>query len=80
MEQIGAILKNFTDKNTPLPGNICHDCNGEIIKKVSGLFRGQLTYRIPECTNCGRAYFNAANVRATGEKEFNKLLNTPYGL
>lgn len=75
-----TVLENFSDRNTPLPGNICHDYGGEVIKKVTGLFRRQLTYSIPECSNCRRIYFSAINVRSTGEKEFKKLLNTPYGL
>lgn len=63
--------------HTPLPKNLCKRCNGDVIKKVSALFRGAFTYGTPECVNCGRIYIYAENVRPVGEEAFQKLLNQP---
>lgn len=63
---------------TPLPENLCRDCNGEVVKNVAGLFRGNFQYFSPVCQGCGRPYPHATNVRTVGEQEFLDLVRKPF--
>ncbi|OHA84264.1 MAG: hypothetical protein A2937_03365 [Candidatus Yonathbacteria bacterium RIFCSPLOWO2_01_FULL_47_33b] len=75
---ISQAVKEMVEKATPLPGNKCHDCEGEVVKKAQSLLRGKFGYAVPECRNCGRTYLYAENVRSGGTEEFLDLLNKPY--
>lgn len=81
--EVATFLKKHVEENTPLEGNRCKEdgCDGEIVKKVTGLYRGKFSYSIPACNKCCRMYFFAKNVLVVGEKEFfEKILRTPFVL
>lgn len=75
---IKAIIREHVRKNTPLPGNICHDDEGEVVKRVTSLFRGRFGYSLPVCSVCGRVYLFSKDVRQVGVQEFLKLLEQVY--
>ena len=80
IEALKQSLRENTEKQTPLPGNICKSCNGEVVKKVNALFRGKFYYSFPECNTCGRVYFYASNARAVGEEAFRQILEQPLSI
>ena len=71
MEKIRVAIEEHNEKHTPAAGNICKEdgCGGRVVQKVSGYFRGQFTYRHPECDKCGRVYFYANDAIHTGEEK-----------
>lgn len=77
-EELRQEIDARKQQHTPLPGNFCHDCSGEVVKKVIGLFRGKLQYSLPVCRKCDRPYFYAQDVRTVGEQEFLVCLNKPF--
>lgn len=74
------IVESFTEQNTPLPGNKCKDCGGDVARSISSveIFRNRTTYNTPACRQCGRQYPLAVDTPTYGEKEFLEKLNTPY--
>lgn len=79
-EELRQEIRRLKQQHTPLPGNFCQDqsCNGAVVKKVVGLFRGKFEYSLPACRECGRPYFYAQDVRAVGEQEFWDCINKPF--
>lgn len=80
-EELAEIKKNLDEHietQTPLPGNICKACSGEVVKKVTGLYMGKFFYSFPECNKCGRIYFYATNAPTVGEEAFRRILEQPF--
>lgn len=73
-EEICERMQQFT----PLPGNLCHNCKGSVVKKVTGWAHGKFQYSLPACNDCNRPYYYAKNVNTTGEGEFLELVNKPF--
>ena len=79
-KKLAQEIRKRIQKFTPLPNNRCHDCRGEVVRKVTGLLRGKFEYSFPECNKCGRVYCYAKDVRTVGEQEFLDRLNKPYSM
>ena len=79
--EIGNLVEKAFSKmkmeNTPLPGNICRDCGGRVIKTVSSFFRGMVHYSLSKCESCGRVYLYAKNAPCIGGEEFMRKLHEP---
>lgn len=66
----------------PNPDNSCKSegCKGEVVQRVAGATSMDYFYHTPACNVCRREYMEAKDVRITGIKEFQELMNTPFGL
>jgi hypothetical protein len=71
MEFLGSLT--VRESNTPLPGNICEDCGGKVVKTVIGIFRKNYIYGMPYCFKCGRVYRCSKNLSKAQKKEFHEL-------
>jgi hypothetical protein len=70
------------EETKPNQDNSCKSdgCKGEVVQRVAGVNSDGYFYHIPSCIICRRKYFGATDVRTVGMIEFQKLMNTPYGL
>lgn len=75
-EALERVVQKYINDNTPVNGITCH-CGGELVSRVTGLFRGYFCYAMPCCRKCGRVYTLAENVATEGEDEFLKILREP---
>lgn len=75
-------LANRIKSWKPDPNNRCKNegCEGEVTQRVRGATSDGYHYTNPACNVCGRIYLGAVNVRTNGIAEFQKLMNTSYGL
>ncbi len=71
------VSKEMKEKNTPLPGNLCHNCNGHVVRNVSSFFRGTIFYSLPKCESCGRVYLYAENAPRVGGDGFMRKIHEP---
>jgi hypothetical protein len=79
-ELTAKVVAAVKEKHTPRDGNRCktEGCDGEVVSRVSGLWREAYQYGIPACSICGRKYFYARGVPKVGLEEFQKRLSTPF--
>ena len=76
---IGKAVAKMVADNTPTSSGKCkaRGCRGAVVKKVTGLFRGQYLFTNPACEKCGRMYLYAKNAPQAGVEEFRKSLSRP---
>lgn len=80
-ELIKEIQERFSEiYRKPVREGVCDDCGGRIVKHVSGFFRDQCTFSLPECERCQTPYWGAGYAHPFGVEEFIKKLNTPFTL
>ncbi len=58
------------------------NCNGTVEKQVKGVSATGFAFSLPRCTVCGVTYSATefSTVPTKGVEEFEKILNTHYGL
>ncbi|MDD2766320.1 MAG: hypothetical protein PHH40_00965 [Candidatus Moranbacteria bacterium] len=56
-------------------------CNGHIVKRIRGATSFDYIYSVPYCETCRQEYlFAPSNIPIVGQKSFNELMNTSYGI
>ena len=72
-------LRKHNEEQTPSFGNHCktEGCEGTVVRLVTGMFRGHISYGIPQCELCHRVYVNAVDAPGIGVDEFLNQLRQP---
>lgn len=75
-------IEDFFREKTGVNGRcIDQSCAGRIVKRVHGVTSFAYIYSIPYCEKCAREYpFTDTSVPVVGHAEFERLMNTQYGL
>jgi hypothetical protein len=72
-------IRKHNEEQTPDFGNRCKTvgCKGTVVKRVTGMFRGHISYGVPQCEACHRVYLNAVDAPGVGVDVFLKQLQQP---
>ena len=74
-EAIEKILEKVNRK--PKKPGVCDECGGNIVQRVISLYRGNFSYWVPECNDCGISYMGVESAPKVGVEEFIERMRTP---